>query len=210
MTSIIGFVGYDSYDLILYLATVLTEMGQRVIVSDSSDLRALSLCIPSLEDWEDGPVEYFGIEFVQDLQEEPEDFDWLFIDFGWSGGEQEFQCDELYYVTDYKQHNMLGLLDHLVEYESVLGILLRDKIDSKVTAQSVASELGLEDLPEESLYEVNEQAPDLMAQMLCQHNSGIPIRMISENMKGFICDFLADYWDRKSVMNAIKTAARRK
>lgn len=210
LTNAIGFVGIDCYDLILYLAKVLSVLGERVLVSDNSDTGALSCCIPEITTWESGTVNYFGVDCTQDVNTIDESYNWVFIDFGFSGRERELECDEIYYVTDYKRHNVKAIAEHLLSADILCGLIMRDRLTSKITMQSVLVDINSNTIAEDASYEIFEQQSDLTAQLMMQYNVGLSFKLMSQSMKEFICAFLSDTFNKKEIMNCIKSVIRGK
>lgn len=210
---VFGFIGGDSYDLLLYLGRVLNELDSNVLLIDRSNNKALSLVFPSR--LEDGEVSYKYNIAIGCMIEPTEDvisqYDYVFINFG-DNHKDEFiaSCDELYLVTDYKLHNILALKDVTVSDEQCRFLIMRDKLGSKITAQYALEELADLNIGEDNLFTLEDSYADLETQLFCQYNSEFTFAGVSESIRSFIVAILCNEFTSKEITAAFKKASRRK
>ena len=80
---IIGFMGLDVQDTILYLSRIFYQMGKRVLMADYSESQALYYCIPMIPGTNDyaETIEYRGTYFTRGLlrQENYKEYDVIMI-----------------------------------------------------------------------------------------------------------------------------------
>lgn len=126
----IGFLGLDSYDLILLIAKYLDKLGQRVLIMDYSKFGRLSYCIPapaSLSPEKD-LIQYNNLDFIRYNKEiiQREDYNYIIIDFGWDVSHHLIpSCEMIYIVTDLQQQNMEQILGIKIP-ELTVYILLKN------------------------------------------------------------------------------------
>lgn len=114
----IGFLGTDSYDLIIYLAAFLQAMEKKVLLVDNSESRGLQYCIPSRQiQLEAGPLwsspeTYLAEETLgrEIYGAEQEAYDYVIFDFGQCTDNPLLAaCNDIFLVTDTKLHNIINL-----------------------------------------------------------------------------------------------------
>lgn len=109
---VIGWIGTDKYDLILYFSMILTSTNKKVLLIDQSESEALSYCIPapaSLNPKSD-KVTYKNLDFVKgkNVVDYIEKYDYILIDFGFKVNHRDIinYCSKIFLVTDRQQHNI--------------------------------------------------------------------------------------------------------
>lgn len=114
---LIGFIGLDSYDLILFLSKYLELLGQSVLVVDCSKFGRLSYCIPAPVTLNPNSdlIRYNNIDFTRNSHEaiERKDYNYILIDFGWDIIQVQdvlHSCELLYIITDLQQQHMEHIL----------------------------------------------------------------------------------------------------
>lgn len=109
----IGFAGTESYDLIMYLAVLLTVSDNKVLLVDNSLERALSLCIPGAVTILAKKKACYGkLDIRKDTCAETleGEYDYILIDFGQGAGKEDLKaCDTVFLVTDTRLHNMIKI-----------------------------------------------------------------------------------------------------
>jgi hypothetical protein len=112
--NIVGFIGIETYDIILYTAKLLYNLKKKVLVIDQSESEALTFCIP-IPDTMNAKltkINFSNIEFIKDRSalEFVCEYDYILIDFGFSLHNKEvIHCSQLFFVTDKQQHNIFKL-----------------------------------------------------------------------------------------------------
>lgn len=151
-TKIIGFVGCEKHDLIMYLASILQQMKESVILIDLTDEGALSECIQDVnisqeEITQPCIMDYRGIHYVPRfehwqlrmdiitpyLYHEDHEYKYVLVDFGYQTGHTALsQCDLIVSVSDMQKHNIIRI-QSLMEVEGIHPIIvLRDVINCKI------------------------------------------------------------------------------
>lgn len=207
----IAFVGVESYDLMIYLAKTIDALNASVLLVDNSIDQSLTACIPGLEMNNPGePVDYNGITAVKSLEEIPEDFDYVLIYYGKDESADLSFVNEVCLVTDYQKHNVQFLMDVQLDDEIYPFLIVRDRVASKITPESIYYELEELEIDREALIIIEDSADDLNTKVMCQYNSLKGIGKVSDSIKNFIIAILSEEYDEAAVKAAFKLVARRK
>lgn len=98
MAIIIGFVGYESEDIVLYIAKILYAFEKRVAIVDRTEQEML---LELLEVGAEREGEYEGI-WITSQGVEKERYDIVFLLFGYRLMHPKlYECESLVMVTDY-------------------------------------------------------------------------------------------------------------
>lgn len=126
----IGFVGYESEDIILYLAACLRKAGKRVAVEDKTEagilLRMLEKASASGEEtkW------YCGICVANSLSGK-EEYDYVFLLFGYRVQHPKlYECEYLIFVTDGMPAHA-EVLHEVGQWERKQAMLIRNYTEAK-------------------------------------------------------------------------------
>lgn len=193
---VIGFLGLDSYDLILYLAGYLNNLGQKILIADYSIYGGLSYCIPSPVSLNPDKerIRYKDIDFIRYNNESirEEEYHYILIDFGWNINYKGiFTCDFLYITTDLQQQNMNRILDmnladievyiliknffHMNNITTVKGYLLENNFTCKDCYLYPSSQKDMENMVMLQYYHdikinnISRQLRNLIETMLIAH-----------------------------------------
>lgn len=126
----VGFVGTDSYDLLMYLAIMLTVSGKKTLLVDNSCHKALFCCIP-VSDRITGmekEVCYKGMAVRKDtlLDSLEGGYDYILADFGQNLKHKDIKyCTTVFLVTDTGLHNMAAI-ESFCAAMSNMYVLIRD------------------------------------------------------------------------------------
>lgn len=200
-----AFVGYESYDLIFYLARVLSILGNTVAVVDHSRRRDVIRCFTDSED--DTLVDYDGITVIAD-NTDFSDFDYVLASYGndWDGKIRFF--DDVFFVTDYQKHNIEALRNIPVTDDQYLFLVIRDRISTKITADYVTQMLGEYGFDSEGVLTLEDSDDDLNNKLLIQYNSVKKTKRFSPSITQFIITVLESDFDEKGIKQAINAVRR--
>ncbi len=130
---VIGLLGIEKYDLILYLSILLLNLNQKVLIIDNSETEALTCCVPVPENLNPRihKINFMNIDFVKekDVTAYLKDYDCILIDFGYKTTHKDIpNCSSVYLVTDKQQHNIARMRNLKLTQEAYLiirGIMKR-------------------------------------------------------------------------------------
>lgn len=204
----IGFAGTDSYDLILYLAAMLTTSKRKVLLADNSRRKALSFCIPvsGTEGSERKEISYKGMEFRLDMSAEPQEgWDYVLVDFGQNVNHEGIKaCDTLFLVTDTGLHNMAAIEPLGAKFRNIY-LLLRE-IPGGLEENYIHKLLQEKGLEEKKSYYFYLDGGDREAMTALQYNNSLCYRKLSPAVKYFIQDILKEVFELEE--NEIKLAEK--
>lgn len=192
---IIGFLGIDSYDLILYLAKYLNYLGQRVLLADYSRLGRLSFCIPtpvSLNPDEER-ITYKNMDFVRYKEElsYKKEYNYILMDFGWDSSHRAISsCEFLYIITDLQQQNIEHILKMKFNGASVYVIL--KNIFHTNNSRTIKDYLNENHFDYKNCYLYPTTEVDMENMVMLQYNHDIQIKKVSRQLKNLIDIILID------------------
>lgn len=223
MTRVSGFVGVESYDLVLYLAKVAkylydfdkdgNHLGEAsVLVLDKSNDNSLRSCIDFIDNMDGETVNYCGFEFATSCSDFS-DYTIVLIYYGRNLEEDFSICDDLYLVTDYQKHNTEVIKEINVGETTYPFLVVRDRINSKITPDSIFYDTDTcvhFTSKENDLIEIQDTQSDLAARVALQYDGRIDMRGLSESMNSFIIKALNADYQEKDIKTAIKKAVKEK
>lgn len=135
---IVGFIGIETYDIILYTAKLLQNLKKRVLIIDNSDLGALTYCIPIPDELnpKEIKVSFRNMEFMKhrSVLEFAKDYDFILIDFGFNLQNKDYMnCSQLFLVTDKQQHH-ISRLQYLRLNQPEAFLILKDVTEKENAA----------------------------------------------------------------------------
>ncbi len=202
---VIGFLGLDSYDLILFLAKYLEHLGQNVLIVDDTKLGRLSYCIPApvtLNPDRD-LIRYNNIDFIRHNFEaiQSEENTYILIDFGWYISQDVLHsCELLYIITDLQQQNMGHILNMNLLHISVY-ILLKNFFHMN-NIKNVKDYFAENHFNFKKCYVFPTTIKDMENMVMLQYNHVIKLPKISKQLRSLIHTILIDNleFDEKEVL----------
>lgn len=211
-SKMIGFLGADKYDILLYLSKILTRLNQKVLLVDYSENRALTCCIPipgkrqgiltirdrtgaylepSGRKTEEERISYQGIDFLIEplygqLMEMKERYDLILVDLGFQVYSKLIhECNQIYLSLDQQLHNIMQLKPISLmgeEVEKKCFILFRQVYDCKISTAYLLEELAL-NVPEDNIFPYYQETMDMKYCIDSQYNHTFHFAHISRGLK---------------------------
>lgn len=145
MADKIGFVGYETEDMILYLAYCLCECGKRVAIEDRTEYAMLLRFFDADEESiEKGTAEmmYQGI-YLTNARVQEEEFDVICLAFGSRMQHPKlYECNKLVAVTDLLPAHAV-LLKKIGQWERTQVLVIRNCIPAKHSIQYIEKLTGM-------------------------------------------------------------------
>ena len=189
---IIGFLGVDKYDMILYLSRIIYRLNQKVLLLDCSENKALTYSVPMpshilYQESESFTVTYRGVDFAynapatrEQLLEYQGVYDVILIDFGFEKNHQLLQnCSHIIFVMNQKLHNMIRVKENSVPKECKKFLIFYEIYGCKISLYYAMEELLLE-IPKEQIFEVTQESVDLKHSIDCQYNEVIRFHKLTK------------------------------
>lgn len=205
----IGFLGLDSYDLVILIARFLDNLEQRVLIMDCSELGRLSYCIPipvSLNPQKD-LIHYKNMKFVRGYNEnvQVENYNYIIIDFGGEVDNSLLQsCEIIYIITDMQQHNMECMMG-LNTPDATIYLLIKNFFHSTNLRY-------IDDYFKEKLFTIKDcylfptSEMDLENMVMLQYFYDIKLNKVSKQLKKLIHTILINHFnfDEKVILKIRK------
>ena len=208
----IGFIGVEKYDILLYLSKILYRLNQRVLLVDYAENQALSYCIPTPATEQLFPrgfeesegyyiyqrkklmqerITYQGVDFIVEPQYDtlfqliPE-YDLVLIDFGFQVYSKLIShCSKIYFCMDPQLHHIMQLkpLRNMVEQQNEkFYLIFRQVYDCKVCVSYLMEEVGIY-IAEDNIYQYYEEPMDMKYCIDSQYNHTYHFMKVSKGLK---------------------------
>lgn len=207
----IGFVGYESTDIALYLARLLQNKESNVVVVDHT--RKLSLMrsagIPEELTGKSGMyrnIEIFSEETACKFRNDAEIIDY----FGYNTQHPEIShCDVVVFVTDMVLYNAKFLSDVVVKEGAEKFLILRDAISLKYKEKVLVKETGQE-FPRDSVFVIPYDEGDYRNRCYLSIDKKHKLTGLSEAMKNTLLYLYSNVEEvelkRKEIVLLLKNA----
>lgn len=190
--NIVAYIGWESFDIILYLSRILLKLGHRVLLIDNSKERTLADCMPCVLgiDTASNCITYRGVDFTTShLNQELEfQYDDIFIHCGMSMP----QCNGSNFTRLIITTNLLPSITNEIvrigcfkEYENKLSLLIRDVIDTHLSAEDIRTRIG-KYISENLIFMLYRDDSDYLAGLLCQVSQICRFHDISRPLKSYL------------------------
>lgn len=208
-----GFVGVESYDLILALGRTLAVLNCKVLLLDKSS--DSTLMYTATEDVQSGSeVDYYNMSMVCKkpvVECEPDRYDYIFINFGRTSNDEDLaRCDEIYLVTDYQLSSVLGVASVPIAADQSRFAIFRDRIDGRIDLDYAVLRLECQNITENNVYYLEDGPQDLANRVACQYDSVFYFDGMSSTIRDFILSVLNIDFTNKEIINAMRTLYRKK
>ncbi|MGB8455261.1 MAG: hypothetical protein WCD89_23385 [Anaerocolumna sp.] len=210
--NVIGFLGIETYDLILYISKLLINLNQEVLIIDNSETEALTCCIPIPESLNPkiSKINYRHIDFVKERtsNEYMDDYDFIFVDFGFKTSNKDIKnCSFIYLVTDKQQHNILRIQNLKLTQEVYL--IIKDIIKSE-NAAYLADNLKENKINVKQYYCLYYDDADKENMISLQYNNDIKFKNQSGQLKELLNQLIIEtlHFNKTEVGQAYKKAKR--
>lgn len=206
MAKTLGFVGIESYDVMLTLTALLKELGLSVALQDLSYDKSLVYSIPGLNDCDGSKVCEWHDCLVADGEYDFPETDYLLIYFGRNLNNTD-QCDEIYAVTDQQNHN-IEFLKQLELNGDQYPVVIYRHFQTKIKKSYVAYELQFLELEENALLEMLDTEQTIEMKVAMQYNVDKCIRKVSQDTLN-VCKFIvATDFSEKQVESAVRVVKK--
>jgi len=215
VSNVIGFIGIDNYDIILYLSRILNTIGKKVLIIDYSYTDALTTCIPVPEGLNvyDDIIDYRDVDYTKKCFEEDylNEYDDILINFGFHYIEHVAAvCNYIIYSTDLQKHNIDSLRSIPFIRDGKKQLIIRDMVDSKINPTYIIDLLQMEFLKDD-VYGFELDALDMKYKILIQYDTIFEFKRITKYLKSYLTDTLKKLYPNiahKELREALKKAER--
>ena len=180
MDNVIGFVGYECEDIVIYLAKILQALGKNIAVVDRTEQELLceifELRTENEITWKEGEYSGFLITNRGVCQEE---YDLVFYLFGYRLNHPKlYECGTLIMITDGLPAHA-SLLRNIKHGECSNYLLIRNLVPMKHTEEYLAALAG----QEKEYFELFYDEQDIRSRCSLGVHTGCEIRRLSIGMK---------------------------
>ncbi len=187
MEKLVGFVGYECEDVVLYLAKILCCLGKRIAVVDRTEQEMLleMLEVPKSKETDAREGDFSGV-WVTDQGVQKETYDMVFFLFGYRLLHPKmYECEMLVMVTDGVPAHA-ALLGKLVNWSQKQYLLIRNLVLMKHTEQYLASLAG----SEEHYCVIPYDEKDIRMRYSLNSYAECSIKSLSKGMKAALMELL--------------------
>ena len=189
----IGFFGAYAYDIILYLARILSLSGKQVLVFDRSTEQEVVRMIRSVSegDLQLGIFHFCGIDITSRIvlpenMNLQETYDVILFDFGANMCPEEYySCDVICYVLDMYVHNALRIQETETVPEKKTWMVLRDLFRGKALARYHMRLTG-KTVAKEDVFSIRLNSDDFVSRFRMEADQLPRIELASDEMKEMV------------------------
>lgn len=221
---VIGFVGIEQFDIILYLSRVLKNLNKKVMLLDLADNKKLSICIPYPDQLlaknknNSLIIDYSGIDIIinnegrNKISNFVNQYDFILIDFGFDLKNKEILlCDELFLVTDLDKTNSNRFNNTQFDHIQNKYLIFREVVDCKITPFYVLEEhIPNLHIDREYCSILYQDYIDTKMKLNWQYDEDVRFKKLSRHYKNWIKDTVTyiSGLTRKDIEKAYKAAER--
>lgn len=225
---VIGFLGVDKYDFIIYLSRILNAMGMKILLADYSESFALSCCIPHPEALKKDIFEYRGIYYInraelgensqlinETFEIHKQQYDYILVDYGFNFNFIGLDnCDDVICVIDQQVHNLrqFSMNNGMENIKGILtALIIRDVRDCNTKYRYLIDEVGLGQIAVTRTLITYQDDLDARYRLNCQYDGVIRMQRLSTYMKSALkgmVTLIVPEVDRKTVKKAFNKAAK--
>lgn len=204
MEKIVGFVGYECEDIVLYLAKIISALGKHVAIVDRTEQEMLLEVLGMLANKENAAREgdFSGV-WITDQGVSRDEYDVIFYLFGYRLIHPKlYECEALIMVTDGVPAHA-SLLRKIGNWDRKQYLLIRNIVPMKHTEQYLAV---LAD-NEQTYCEIPYDEKDIRMRYSLSSYAGCAIRHLSVGMKRalmILMCFLTTEYQERFIRDAMK------
>jgi len=193
---LIGFLGCDKYEIILYLSRILYHLGKKVLLVDFAETEALyqSISIPDTLREENDYIHYSGIDFIQGKYYErykKEAYDYILIDFGYNAENLLLaQCEKVMFVTDLQLHNLKRMKHISYNGDGERFLIIKDVFPCKIKPEFIQEQLRCLMIEEQHVYILYQDPIDMKYRIQSQYDHKFSFPKLSKPTKFFLQDLI--------------------
>lgn len=204
---IIGFIGIDAYDILLYLARICCNHNEKVLLVDNSLSKSLLLCIPNLEEIEPSKdyIDYLGIDFTAIKAESITscEYDKVFIFYGLYNANIDYSiCNHFILVSDAQLHTLLAIKELDLDSNKVMHIIIKDIYEVLIPDYKVLEILNL--TGEIKIYTHYIDGWEMKYRGVCQEQNLKSFQKISRYLKEYLYELSKVLYPEQSMKELIK------
>ena len=200
MANIIGFVGYESEDIVLYLGKLFYAFEKRVAIVDRTEQEML---LELLEVGTEREGEYEGI-WITSKGVEQERYDIVFLLFGYRLMHPKlYECEVLIMVTDGVPAHA-SLLRKIGQWERITCLVIRNLVEMKYGEQYLKMLIGQTELP---CFIIPYEEQDIRIRCCIGTDTEICMKRLSKEMKQTLMQlflWLVPEYQEKEIRKKIK------
>lgn len=212
MQEVIGYLGIESYDIILLQARLLRELGENVGLLDCSYDKSLAYAIPGLMESASDFIEFAGSIACTSDSGIPDVLRNCGVIIIYAGRNCTAACindlTAVRFVTDFQKHNIEFIKSCKLEDGTSVQVILREKIESKIKSDFILNELHEFEIKSEDVFSLEDTQLDLENRVTLQYGALKKMKRISSEMLEFIGNTVTGKYDEKEVKQVLKRIRR--
>lgn len=187
--NIVGYIGIENFEMLLYLARILNKLRRKVLLIDLTAEKDLSSCIPVPAGLDpiDDIISYYGVDFTEKVASPDlfNEYDDVLISFGFNASAAIQYCSKVVYTVNQMLHNInrLASLDPIAGKKKYL--IIKDMVNSKITPEYIIDCLKIPFEPEH-IITLDFDEIDMRYKILAQHDSVYQFRRITKKAKRYL------------------------
>ncbi len=211
--NVAGFLGIETYDIILYVSILLLNLKQKVLLIDNSETEALTYCVPIPESLNPkvNKINFRNIDFMKDrnVSDFIREYDYILIDFGFKTMHKDISnCSQIFLVTDKQQHN-ISRIQNIKLIQADTYLIIKDMI-RKDNITYLLENLKENKINIKMYYALYYDDADKENMIALQYSNDIKFKNLSAQLKYLLNQLISETFkfNRSEVGQAYKKAKR--
>ncbi len=204
MSKVFGFVGLECYDLVYYTACLAKRLGKNALMVDMSHDHGLQyLYHGDIHAGEFADVDGVGLTMAPLRRGAFAGYDFVMIYFG-NNSTNLSLCNELYFVTDFQQNNIVHLKDIKVP-DVPRYLVVRYSGACSLNTQFIINEVPNLALRESDVYMLDDTDTDVAARTYLQYSVKMKFTWLSGSIRDLVEHMLDTDFSKKELDKAWKS-----
>lgn len=209
-SKVIGFVGLDVQDTMLYLSRIFLHMGKRVLLADYSESQALYYSIPLVQGMnaQSMLIEYRDTFFtcVAITEKELREFDVILLFFGFMKRRELELCTHMIYTTDFERNHLEKLPELRGNKKEYIQLVYRNTGRQKQGGKQFPFAA---EIKEDCQYYCNDSSREKRLRRQCQYNDAYGFRGISSGFRRYLYDTVKAVFPEEAMGKEFAASFRR-
>lgn len=215
--NIIAYIGYDSFDIILYLSRILHKLGRKVLVVDYSESEALKTSIPQIPDIDTNSdiMTYRRVDFTAKIIDKQliDQYDDVLIDCGYKEPKLNLSfITRVVYVTNMFSFNVVRLknVTYYDDLQISKALLIREALETKLSTDNMKGLLN-KNISDDNISILYLDDKDYENSVVCQYNQTFRLIKITSMLKTYLLNevkILCEQATEKEIKKAFANARK--
>lgn len=192
--NIVGFMGIENYEIIMYVSRILNNLGKKVLMVDYSETGSLAACVPVPVglNAKDDIIDFRRTDFTMKIISSDilNEYDDILINFGFNVSDDILDaCNHLVFITDQQKQNIenIAALPKVEINDTRKQMVIKDSVESKINQAYILKELK-NVVFDDNVYVLDQDENNTISKLLVQYDVKFGFRKVSKALKNYLKD----------------------